>query len=111
MAVAAEIPLADRLPVVVLLLVEPHLRSLDERARIRRPALGQVLADARRARVLEPVRVDQVLRVLLSVGCERRVPCQCRPADVSAGGDALAGWRGWGLVFLSMEDVVGLRSW
>jgi len=47
MAVAAEIPLANRLPVVVLLLIEPHLRSLDERARICWPALGQVLADAR----------------------------------------------------------------
>lgn len=58
MAVAAEIALANRLPVVVLLLVQPHLRSLDERARVRRRALGQVLADARRARVLEPVRVD-----------------------------------------------------
>jgi len=44
--------------------------------------------------MLEPVRVDQVLRVLLSVSCERRVPRQRRPVDVSAGGDALAGWRG-----------------
>jgi len=92
MAVATKIPLANRLPVVVLLLVEPHLRCLGGRARIFRPVLGQVLA--RCARVLELVRVDQVLRVLLSVGCERRVPYQRRPADVSASGDALAGWRG-----------------